>query len=47
MIINDETIAASIIEQRRADGLDKFDEVWDGACVMSPMVNIEHQLLAT
>ena len=36
-----------LIAQRQAWGADRWDEVWDGAYFMSPLPNIEHQLLAT
>jgi Uma2 family endonuclease len=32
-----------LIEERRAAGADRYDEVWDGVYVMSPMPNVEHQ----
>jgi Uma2 family endonuclease len=32
-----------LIAERRALGLDKFDEVWDAEYVMSPVANDEHQ----
>ncbi|MEM7312831.1 MAG: Uma2 family endonuclease [Planctomycetota bacterium] len=43
LIINDELVAARLIEERRTKGLDRFDEVWDGVYVMSPLANNEHQ----
>ena len=46
LIINDEIVAAQLIEERRAKGLDRFDEVWDGVYVMSPLANNEHQRIA-
>ena len=35
-----------VIRKRRESGLDRYDEVWDGVYVMSPLANFEHQLLA-
>lgn len=35
------------IAQRRETGADRFDEVWEGVYVMSPMANDEHQDLGT
>ncbi len=35
------------IRRRRESGLDRYDEVWDGVYVMSPLANFEHQGLAT
>jgi len=36
-----------ILRRRRASGLDRFDEVWDGVYLLSPLADIEHQELAT
>jgi len=47
VLINDETIANEVIKQRRESGTDRFDEVWDGVYVMSPIANNQHQALAT
>ena len=47
MIINDEAVAARLLEERRAKGLDGHDEVWDGVYVMSPLANNEHQRITT
>ena len=47
MIINDEILEARLLEERRAKGLDGFDEVWDGVYVMSPLANNEHQRVVT
>ncbi len=46
LLIHDRTISAALIEQRRASGLDRYDEVWDGVYVMSPSADINHQDLA-
>ena len=35
------------IRRRRRSGLDRYDEVWDGVYVMSPIANIEHQGIGT
>ena len=43
MIINDDHVEARLIEERRRQGLDRFDEVWNGVYVMSPLANNEHQ----
>jgi Uma2 family endonuclease len=34
-----------IVARRRARGIDKFDEVWDGVYVMSPLADDTHQEL--
>jgi Uma2 family endonuclease len=36
-----------VLEERRASGADRYDEVWDGVYVMSPMANDEHQEIGT
>jgi Uma2 family endonuclease len=38
---------ASLIRERRKFGGDRYDEVWDGIYVMSPIANNEHQELAS
>ncbi|MGD0515934.1 MAG: Uma2 family endonuclease [Thermoguttaceae bacterium] len=45
-MILDPLIAERLIEQRRAWGADKFDEVWEGVYMMTPLANFEHQNLA-
>ena len=44
-LINDPKLAEKLIAERQAAGADKFDEVWDGVYVMSPLANDEHQYL--
>lgn len=44
-LVNDQWLEARLIAERRASGADKFDEVWDGVYVMSPLANDEHQYL--
>lgn len=46
VVIADETVAEHLIEQRRAQGLDKYDEVWDGDYYLPPLANLDHQDLA-
>jgi Uma2 family endonuclease len=36
----------AIISQRRASGADRYDEVWEGTYIMSPLPSLEHQRLA-
>ncbi len=36
-----------VLEERRANGADRYDEVWDGVYIMSPMANNEHQEIGT
>ncbi len=35
-----------LIAERQAQGIDRFDEVWDGVYVMSPLADDEHQEIA-
>jgi len=41
--ILDQELEERLIEERRAAGADRYDEVWNGVYVMSPMANNEHQ----
>jgi Uma2 family endonuclease len=41
--ILDPRVEERLIAERRATGLDRFDEVWDGVYVMAPWPNDEHQ----
>ena len=36
-----------LIRRRRRSGADRYDEVWDGVYVMSPLANFEHQVIGT
>ena len=47
ILIHDQVLANDLLAQRRASGADRYDEVWDGVYVMSPMANNQHQSLAT
>ena len=47
VLITDAVLAGSLLEQRRISGRDRYDEVWDGVYVMSPMADNQHQDLAT
>lgn len=42
-LVLDTWVETEILEQRRASGGDKYDEVWDGVYVMAPLPNDEHQ----
>ena len=44
-LIIDPHVEEKLLEQRRAWGGDKFDEVWDGVYIMAPQANIEHNEL--
>ena len=45
--ILDLLLEEQLIAERRRTGADRYDEVWDGEYVMSPLANNEHQLLAS
>ena len=45
--ILDSLLEEQLIAERRRTGADRYDEVWDGEYVMSPLANNEHQLLAS
>ena len=45
-MILDTKLEKRLLEERRAWGADKFDEVWEGVYVMAPLPNDEHQNLA-
>jgi Uma2 family endonuclease len=47
LLVCDENIAEEMIAQRQLSGGDRFDEVWDGVYVMSPIANNEHQSLGS
>lgn len=47
ILINDQQLAEELLAERRLNGGDRFDEVWDGVYVMSPITNNEHQSFAT
>ena len=47
LVILDPADRASLIRRRRRLGHDRFDEVWDGVYVMSPLANNEHQDVVT
>lgn len=46
-LILDTEFEEQALAQRRAQGLDRFDEVWDGVYIMAPIANNEHQRVAT
>ncbi len=45
--VHDPRIASELIARRKEQGFDRYDEVWEGIYVMSPIANNEHQSLAT
>lgn len=44
-IIRDPDMSEQLIAERQSKGLDKYDEVWEGVYIMSPLPNDEHQEL--
>ncbi len=36
-----------LIRERRERGLDRFDEVWDGVYIMSPLADVDHQFVGS
>ncbi len=44
-LINDPDLLRTVLRRRRADGHDRYDEVWNGVHVLQAMPNSEHQLL--
>ena len=47
IIVEDMLSASKILDQRRASGNDRWDEVWDEVYILMPNPNIEHQDIAT
>jgi Uma2 family endonuclease len=47
LLVCDPKESARIIAERKASGLDRFDEMWEGVYVMPPIANNEHQGLAS
>src|SRR5580704_4217279 len=46
-ILITETLTDEELRARQESGGDRYDEVWDGVYLMSPLANVEHQILAT
>jgi Uma2 family endonuclease len=46
-LIRERSVEARVRAERKAQGLDRWDEVWEGVYVMPPYPNIEHQFLQT
>jgi len=47
LLIAEPRVEQDLIEERRARGVDRFDEVWEGVYIMAPLPNDEHQGIAT
>src|SRR4051794_39484833 len=46
LVILEPSLRKEILRERRRYGADRFDEVWNGVYVMSPIADNQHQLLA-
>src|SRR4051812_29702937 len=46
-LILDSLLEDRVKRERALTGADRYDEVWDGVYVMSPLANNEHQFLAS
>jgi Uma2 family endonuclease len=47
VLINDPSLEGRFIEQRKLCGSDRWDEVWEGVYIVSPLPNNEHQEIVT
>jgi Uma2 family endonuclease len=45
MVVTDRVVEERLKRERRASGADRYDEVWEGIYMMTPMPNNEHQEL--
>ena len=43
LLVSDPELKERLLAERRASGGDRYDEVWDGVYVMSPLADDEHQ----
>ncbi len=43
IVVRDPNVAERLIEERRASGADRYDEVWEGVYMMAPMPSNPHQ----
>ncbi len=43
LMILDSELESRLIEERRAWGADRYDEIWEGVYMMAPLPNNEHQ----
>lgn len=47
MLVTDPSLEERLILERQRTGADRYDEVWEGTYVMSPIANVAHQEIAT
>jgi hypothetical protein len=45
--VTDPYLEAELRRRRAESGADRFDEVWDGVTMMTPLADNEHQELAS
>ena len=45
--VADPEVALTLRAEREAEGLDRWDEVWNGVYLIMPLPNLEHQEIAT
>ncbi len=43
MLVLDPYVESRLVAERKASGADRYDEVWEGVYMMTPMPNSEHQ----
>ena len=43
VLVDDPYVAERLLAERRASGADRYDEVWEGIYMMTPIPNTEHQ----
>src|SRR5262249_51762494 len=42
-LVTDPELESRLIAERQLSGGDRFDEVWEGTYIMSPLADVEHQ----
>jgi Uma2 family endonuclease len=47
ILLTDPSLEERLILERQRTGADRYDEVWEGIYVMSPIANVEHQDIVT
>src|SRR4051794_13308869 len=47
LLIENPKLEARILRRRRLSGADRYDEVWDGIYILSPLADDGHQQLVT
>lgn len=44
-LVMDSGVSRQLVRERKERGIDRYDEVWEGVYVMSPLANLTHQEL--